>query len=159
MRARWAAQFALSTLVLMTGCPSDSDDTDTDTDATAAATDATAGTDATDATSQPTTGDAESTGGTTGAAVVDYETDIQPIWDAKCNSCHSAGGSATMGPVLTQGVSHANIVGKQSPTVALPLVAAGDPDGSDLGHKLNGTQVDVGGNGASMPLGLPLDAA
>lgn len=161
MRARWAAQLALSTLVLTTGCPSDgTGDTDTDSSASAG-TDAgttAAGTDATDTTTTPTTG-GESTGGTTtGAGAVDYEADIQPIWDAKCNSCHFAGGSASMGPVLTAGVSHANIVDKQSPTVALPLVAPGDPDGSYLWHKLNGTQADVGGSGSPMPLGVPLDA-
>jgi len=162
MRARWAAQFALSTLVLMTGCPSDSDDTDTDASATAA-TDAgtTAGTEAaTDTTTQPTTGGAESTGGTTtGAGAVDYAMDIQPIWDTKCVAgCHTPGGAASMGPVLGADVSYANLVDKQSPTVAMPLVAPGDPDGSYLWHKLNGTQADVGGSGAPMPIGVALDA-
>lgn len=165
LRARWAAPLALSTLVLTTACGGDGGG-DTDTDSGASATDASAGTDGTgtdgtgtNPTAEPTTGDAESSGSTTGAGAVDYVTDIQPIWDLKCVSCHVAGGSAAMGPVLTSDKSYAAIVDVQSPTVALPLVAPGDVDGSYIWHKLNGTQADVGGSGSPMPLGTPLDAA
>jgi len=162
MRARRAAQLALSTLVVMTGCPADDGDTDTDDTNVTDATDATNATDATDATTQPTTGE-EETGGTTttGAEAIDYKTDIQPIWDGKCvTACHTPGGSAaTNGPLLGADVSYANLVGKQSPTVALPLVAPSDVDGSYLWHKLNNTQGDVNGAGLSMPLGSMLPAA
>jgi len=165
-RARRVAQLALSSLVLMTGCPADDDDTDTDatsnpstmTMATnpTAATDAT---DATDATTQPTTG-GEETGDTTtgGVEPVNYALDIQPIWDLKCVAgCHTAGGAATAGPLLNDGASHAALVDKQSPTVAMLLVAPGDPDGSYLWHKVAGTQNDVpNGGGARMPIGPAL---
>ena len=152
-------QLALATLVLFTACGDDGSG-DTDTDASASATDATdgtgTGTDGT-TTAEPTTGDA-STGGSTGVGgEVDYVTDIQPIWDLKCISCHVAGGSAVAGPVLTSDKCYAAIVGVQSPTVAADLVAPGDPDASYLWHKLNGTQTDVpGGGGSPMPLGVPL---
>ena len=154
-------QLALATLVLFTACGDDGSG-DTDTDASASATDATdgtgTGTDGT-TTAEPTTGDA-STGGSTGVGgEVDYVTDIQPIWDLKCISCHVAGGSAAAGPILTSDKSYAAIVGVQSPTVAADLVAPGDPDASYLWHKLNGTQADVpGGGGSPMPLGAPLSA-
>lgn len=166
MRAHWAAQLALSTLVLSAACGDDgSGDTDTDSGASATnptnatnptdGTGGTDGTDGTDGTSSPTTG-AESSGSTTGVGAVDYTMDIQPLWDLRCVSCHVAGGSAPMGPILTAGVSHANIVDVQSPTVALPLVAPGDPDGSYLWHKINGTQAEVpGGSGSPMPIGIP----
>ena len=159
MRARWAAQLVLSTLVLTAGCTAEGGDTDTDeaTDATAA-TAVTAGTDATaatDATTQPTTGGDE----TTAAVDVDYEMDIQPIWDLKCVAgCHTPGGiAATNGPLLGVGESYASLVDKQSPTVAMSVVTPGDPDMSYLWHKLNGTFGDVGGTGAKMPLGAGLD--
>lgn len=160
MRARWAAQLALSTLVLTAGCTEDSGETDTDaaTDATAA----TAVTDATDATAatvaESTTGEAETGTPTTGGDAVTYA-DIQAIWDTKCvMACHTPGGSAsTNGPILGADVSHANIVDKQAVTVALPLITPGDPDASYLWHKINGTQTDVGGGGSKMPIGLGLD--
>jgi len=166
LRARWAAPLALSTLVLTAACGGDGGG-DTDTDSGASATDASAGTDATgtdgtdatNPTAEPTTGDAESSGSTTGVGAVDYMADIQPIWDLRCISCHVAGGSAVMGPILTSDKSYAAIVGVQSPTAPLPLVAAGDADGSYIWHKLIGTQADVNGSGSPMPLGTPLDAA
>lgn len=160
MRARWAAQLALSTLVLTAACTEDKGETDTDS--TAAETDPTVAgtTSATDSTTQPTTGGETTTGETTGTpSAVDYEMDIQPIWDMKCVAgCHTPGGiAATGGPILGAGVSHANIVDKQSSTVTMPLITPGDPSMSYLWHKLNGTFGDVGGSGAKMPLGPSLD--
>ncbi len=160
MRARWAAQLALSTLVLTTGCTEDGGETDTDaaTDATAA----TAVTDATDATAatvaESSTGDETGTPTTGGGEAITYA-EIQAIWDTKCvMACHTPGGSAsTNGPILDTAVSHANIVDKQAVTVALPLITPGEPDASYLWHKINGTQADVGGGGSKMPIGLGLD--
>ena len=106
MRARWAAQLALSTLVLTTGCTEDSGETDTEATTNPDTTDATAATDATDATAatnvtEPTTGEAE-TGTTAAAEEVSYAMDIQPVWDTKCVAgCHTPGGiAATGGPIL-----------------------------------------------------------
>lgn len=161
MRARWAAQLALSTLVLTTGCTEDGDP-DTDATTNPDTTDATAATDATDATAatvaESSTGDETGTPTTGGGEAVTYA-EIQAIWDSKCvNACHTPGGSAsTNGPILDAGVSHANIVDKQAVTAALPLITSGDPDASYLWHKINGTQTDVGGGGSKMPIGLGLD--
>jgi hypothetical protein len=108
----------------------------------------------TDATMDPT-------GDPTGVMVV-YETDIQPIWDASCVvGCHVAGGSGQMqsGLVLNPGESHASMVGVQSPTTALKIVEPGSTTDSYLWHKLQGTHLDVGGGGLSMPPGVKLDQA
>ncbi len=95
---------------------------------------------------------------TTGGAV-DYEADIQPIWDARCVAgCHSAGGSKPDVP-LGPGDSHGTLVGQ--PSIQLPsmnMVEPEDKDNSYLWHKLNNAQADVGGSGSSMPLGGMLDA-
>lgn len=157
---------ALCTLVLTAACADDGSG-DTDTDSTAAATDATdatatgTGTDGTAASdTTPTTGDA-STGGTTGGAVAVEYKDIQAIWDGKCVMyCHTPGGSgAAKGPLLGADVSYANIVDKATPSAPLPYIAPGDPEGSYLWAKLNGTQIEAGGDGSPMPLGVPLDDA
>lgn len=90
-------------------------------------------------------------GSSTGAAAgVDYEADIQPIWDQSC-SCHLAGGGSG-GLVLAAGQSYANLVLVSSPSSGLFYVFPGSLDDSYLWHKLDGTQLDVGGNGAMMPL-------
>ncbi len=163
MRARWAAQIALSTLVLTAACTEDKGETDTDS--TAAMTDpvmtgSTGSTDATGSTTvQPTTGGTTTDETTTGGMAVDYAMDIQPIWDMKCVSgCHLPGGiGAATGPLLGATDSYASIVNKQSSTVTMPLVTPGDPEMSYLWHKLNGTYGDVGGTGAKMPIGPSLD--
>ena len=111
----------------------------------------TAGT--TDGTTSETTTDG--TTSTSGDAV-DYEGDIQPIWDANCVvGCHTAGGSKPDLP-LGPGMSHAALVGAQSVQTSLKIVEPGDVDNSYLWHKLNGTQGDVGGSGLSMPFGASL---
>jgi hypothetical protein len=44
---------------------------------------------------------------------IDYETQIQPIWDARCMPCHR-GESAMMGLDLTAGVSYDRLVNRPS---------------------------------------------
>jgi len=46
-----------------------------------------------------------------------------------------------------------------TPSAPLPYIAPGDPEGSYLWAKLNGTQIEAGGDGSPMPLGVPLDDA
>lgn len=80
-----------------------------------------------------------------------HDVDIQPIWTAGCASasCH---------PFMT--AAYDNIVdvpSSQLPT--MPFIKPGDPDRSYLLHKLLGTHLGVGGNGAAMPPGGPLKAA
>lgn len=137
------------------GKSSDTDDATTTTDGTNATTNDTnqpTTTDATDTTDGTSTTEGTGTP-TTGSLEVDYETDIQPIWDANCTTgCHVAGGSASSWFVITPGDSHGAIVGKQSIGLAsMQLVAPGDRDNSYLWHKINNTHVEVGGNGTAMP--------
>ncbi len=94
--------------------------------------------------------------------VVDYATQIQPIWNAWC-TCHLQGGSGTMvAPTLTLNMefSHQELVG--TPSMAVPTMARiepGEPDASYLWHKTHDTHLDVGGNGTEMPPGQVLSAA
>src|SRR5688500_18026933 len=39
------------------------------------------------------------------AALIDYERDVQPIWDAHCTSCHGDGPNAQAGLILRAGDS------------------------------------------------------
>jgi Ca2+-binding RTX toxin-like protein len=90
------------------------------------------------------------------ATGVDYATEIQPIFNSRCISCHS-GVSAPQGLRLDANNSYANLVGVASNEVpSLQRVEPGDPDNSYLVQKVEGT-ADVGGQ---MPLGgPPLSAA
>ncbi|MBC8312378.1 MAG: hypothetical protein H8E72_08725 [Candidatus Marinimicrobia bacterium] len=66
---------------------------------------------------------------------VDYETEIQPIFDANCTSyCHSGGGAYTGGLDLS---SYENLMLGTSNNG--PVVIPGDADGSLLVHALEGT--------------------
>lgn len=77
---------------------------------------------------------------------------IQPIWDAHCVAgCHTPGGTSHAWLVLSDD-AFASIV--ERPALELPqmmLVAPGELDGSYLWHKVNGTHIEVGGSGVSMP--------
>ena len=42
------------------------------------------------------------------AQTVDYDTDIQPLWNANCTSCHGANGSGGLN--LSTGQSYDNLV-------------------------------------------------
>lgn len=106
-----------------------------------------------------------STGGeddsTTMVPVVDYATEIQPIWNFQC-TCHLMGMSGTMvAPTLTLNmeVSYGELVGKQVMSVdglAMDRIAPFEPDASYLWHKIHDTQLEVGGNGTEMPPGATL---
>jgi mono/diheme cytochrome c family protein len=79
---------------------------------------------------------------------VDYATEIQPIFNSRCISCHS-GVSAPQGLRLDANNSYANLVGVASNEVpSLQRVEPGDPDNSYLVQKVEGTAA-VGGR---MPL-------
>jgi Ca2+-binding RTX toxin-like protein len=90
------------------------------------------------------------------AAPVNYTTQIQPIFTAKCVSCHT-GASAPQGLRLDAPNSYANLVNVNSSEVpSLKRVKPSDPDNSYLVHKIEGTAAV----GARMPLGQsPLSAA
>jgi hypothetical protein len=162
-RALMAAQLAVATLVLTAGCDGGGGDESSSTGSSTS--------DATDGTTvgeTPTTTDETPTSSETGSSetggepLVDYMTQIQPIWDMRCvTGCHIESGIAqTDGPILTATASFADLVNAPSPTVAdIDEVEPGDLDKSYLWHKLNGTQSNVGGLGLQMPQGGMLPPA
>jgi hypothetical protein len=95
-------------------------------------------------------------------ADVDYATMIQPVFNTTC-TCHLQGPSGTMVATtltLNMDVSYGQLVG--TPSTELPSMARiepGDLEASYLWHKINATQLDVGGSGTEMPQGLPRDEA
>lgn len=101
---------------------------------------------------------------TTSVPVVDYATQIQPIWNFQC-TCHLQGMSGTMVATtltLNMEVSYGELVGKEVmsvPGLALDRIAPFDPDASYLWHKIHDTQLEVGGNGTEMPPGAVLPEA
>ena len=104
-------------------------------------------------------GDTDSTDGDTtggdgdGDAGLSHATDIDPILQANCVTCHAPGGQAEFLDYSTD--SFAAIVGVGSTgAVGVNLVEPGDSANSYLLAKLRGTQVDLGGTGAQMPFGL-----
>lgn len=94
------------------------------------------------------TGNPDDTGDT--GAAVRYAA-IQYVFDRNCVGCHDADAPAAE-LSLHADLSHAALVGVPSVQAApLPRVAAGDPEGSYLLHKLRRTHVDAGGAGDGMP--------
>ncbi|NQV41347.1 MAG: T9SS type A sorting domain-containing protein [Candidatus Marinimicrobia bacterium] len=80
------------------------------------------------------------------ALAVDYETEIQPIWNASCAGCHGS----QAGLSLAAGQSFDNLVGVTSSNYAPALrVVSGDPSTSVLYNKVAGNGV----NGQQMPQG------
>jgi len=114
-----------------------------------------------DTTTDDTTTD-DTTSGSTTATAVDYESDIQKIWDDNCVAgCHTPGGSKADYP-LDPGDSYDTLVGNASAqALGMDLVTPNDTANSYVWHKLNDTQAsgDVMGSGLKMPLGQMLDAA
>jgi hypothetical protein len=121
---------------------------------TSITTDATA-TDATDTVATDTVATATDTF-TTGDPKPSFEVDIQPILDEHCvESCHEPDGE--WGFLLDMsGSAYDDLVGVMSPQLsAMNHVEPGDPDNSYLWHKINGTQINVGGSGLMMPKARP----
>lgn len=83
-------------------------------------------------------------------------TDIQPIFDRNCISCH-AGDAPSAGLDLSTGASANTIVGVLSTQVpTMVLVEEGSVEASYLWHKLNSTHQQLGGIGTRMPPELTL---
>ncbi|NNG15282.1 MAG: hypothetical protein HKM89_02295 [Gemmatimonadales bacterium] len=78
--------------------------------------------------------------------------DVQPIFTANCalSGCH-AGANPTLGLNLSSGLAFQNIV--DVPSIESPLLRVRPlrPDSSYLVHKVQGTQLSVGGSGGRMP--------
>lgn len=98
----------------------------------------------------PTTPEPATTGPT--QPELGHAVHIQPIWDAHCvDGCHTPGGTSHAWLVLSEN-AFASIVERPALELAsMMLVAPGDLDGSYLWHKVNGTHIEVGGSGVSMP--------
>lgn len=96
-----------------------------------------------------------------------YATTVGPIFDMKCTeSCHEPdgilggpGGFDEVQMDLTAAVGYATLTsGKSTQAVAMWIVGS-TPEDSYLWHKLNDTQLTVGGEKARMPITGELTAA
>ena len=117
----------------------------------------TTGPDPTTTTEPGTTSSATDTDGTTGALGPSWAADVFPMLNPPVNcDCHTPGsGGLIMGP--DPATAYMNLVGVMATTAPLKRIEPGDTDKSYLWHKINGTQVQVGGGGSKMPLGgLPV---
>lgn len=87
------------------------------------------------------------------ACDVTFTGDIQPILNTSCVGCHqdaSPGGDLS----LQRSSAYASLVGaKASGHPTMPMVTAGNSKESYLVAKLQGTQIEVGGQGDQMPFG------
>ena len=83
-------------------------------------------------------------------AVPSFKNDIVPILSAQCVFCHVTG-AENAGLNLARKEAYRNLVSTKSTESELQRVVPGDPEKSYLMHKLRGTQLSVGGSGASMP--------
>lgn len=90
------------------------------------------------------------------ANALSFERDVQPKITEACN-CHQST-PVLMAPFsLKVGEAYGNLVG--TPSIQLPTmqrVKPGSLNESYLWHKINGTQLEVGGSGMIMPYTLPL---
>jgi hypothetical protein len=93
-----------------------------------------------------------------GEPLGEFDTRIQPIFEANC-SCHlTTVGSG--GLSLREGLAYDNLVGVMSAGApSLTRVVPGSTQDSYLVHKLRGTHLDFGGVGMQMPLGATLPEA
>ncbi|MDG2304150.1 MAG: hypothetical protein P8R42_05750 [Candidatus Binatia bacterium] len=83
-----------------------------------------------------------------------FADDVLPVLDAACGDCHLRGNSGDF--VFSNGIS--DLVNAPSGQSNLDYITPGDPSGSYLLLKIQGTQGDAGGGGSRMPLGGMLAA-
>lgn len=96
---------------------------------------------------------------TGGAALADeavsFKSDLLPVLKQRCAICHLTGSEAG-NMALHPRAAHDTLVDVTSAQVAdMQRVAPGDPAGSYLLHKLEGTHLEVGGTGTRMPFNEP----
>jgi hypothetical protein len=105
--------------------------------------------------------DGPGTDDSTGEPLLSHAVDIQPIWDTKClgPGCHEQ--PAPGGGLVLADDAYAHLVGIFATGANRPLVAPGDPDGSYVVNKLDGTfdDPDVNGSGSRMPLAMNMLSA
>ncbi len=85
-----------------------------------------------------------------------FESQVQPIFNARCTPCHVGSPSPSGGQNLSAGVSHGNIVNvKSNGLPTMNRITPNDVSKSYLLHKLKNTHLSVGGFGSQMPQGGP----
>jgi len=87
-----------------------------------------------------------------------FRTSVQPILNTRCVACHQDAARAG-GLSLQRTSAPASLLGVSSREARMALVTPGDPLRSYLFRKTAGTHLEVGGNGARMPLGGRLTEA
>jgi hypothetical protein len=102
-------------------------------------------------------GAAGGSGGVATAGDTGFEGSVQPFIDKACN-CHQST-PVLMAPFsLKRGEAYSNLV--NAPSIQLPSmmrVKPGAISASYLWHKIDGTQLQVGGSGMIMPYTFPLN--
>lgn len=88
------------------------------------------------------------------ADAVSFERDVVPVLRDNCASCHLTG-QEPGGMKLHPGGAYASLVSVASVESRLARVKPGKPEESYLMHKLDGTHLDVEGQGERMPFGFP----
>lgn len=73
--------------------------------------------------------------------------EVEAILSARCTPCHIGG--TTAGLRLSDGYD--TLLAGHTPSCGMPYIAPGDPQGSYLWRKLQGTHTTVGGTGLAMP--------
>ncbi len=81
---------------------------------------------------------------------VDFASEVQPIFDAHCVSCHTGATDDRLGLLPSSSLDYLMSGGSQADE--MPLVDPGEPDNSYLIAKMRGQQLTVaGGEGLPMP--------
>ncbi len=89
------------------------------------------------------------------ASEVSFEKQLMPTIKRRCGACHITGDEPGK-MALVPGKAYASWVGVAADELPTMMrIAPGDPDGSYVLHKLNGTHLDVGGSGVRMPMHQP----
>ena len=88
------------------------------------------------------------------AEEVSFSQSIVPVLRTQCATCHMTGDEPG-GMKLYPSAAWASLVDVPSAESPLKRVAPGEPAKSYLLHKLQGTHLDVGGEGAQMPFAQP----
>lgn len=89
-------------------------------------------------------------GGGSATASVSFDKDLMPTLKRRCAACHITGDEPGK-MALVPGKAYDYLVNVDSVETDLKRVEPGEPDKSYLIHKLQGTHLDVGGNGVRMP--------
>ncbi|MFU8765256.1 MAG: hypothetical protein ACNA7T_12065 [Haliea sp.] len=96
----------------------------------------------------------EARAGETDIGAVSFSTEITPLLTRRCAVCHITGEEPGE-LALVPGSAYASLVDIPSQQSTLLLVDPGEPAKSYLYHKLAGSHVEAGGEGARMPFASP----